>query len=390
VIDDKKTAMNSLLRISLVFALTGAVAWGQLSKGRRVGMDNQDLGGNNNLASLSMPDTSQPAYVSGGVSMSDGSPVPKEAMVHLYCGGFPRASDFVSPKGEFDLDLEGGSQGVTDATRASASASGLPERNALGMVNLSGCVVRAELAGYDSTEIALGMHSTLDDPNIGDLVLTRQAGLTGDTVSVTSLEAPKKAAKAYEKALEESRKKDAKPEKAAELLDDAVKEYPKYAAAWNLLGDMRMKLGQNEQAMAAYENAVAADSRFILPYPGLIRLVAASGDMERTAALGKTALELNPNLDDVRFFMCAAQLRAGQNESAITTANEMIKRGADKRYPQAHQLLGAALANTRQFEAAAASFRKFLEADPNATAADRIRQQLAEWEQLGVVKPAGN
>jgi cytochrome c-type biogenesis protein CcmH/NrfG len=387
---DNRSVMTSPLRLACVFFVTGALAWGQLSRGGRTRMDEQDLGGNNNIAALSTPDTSQPAFVSGGVKMADGQAVPKETRVSMFCGGFPRASDFVSPKGEFDIDLEGGSQSVTDATRASASASGLPERNALGMVNLSGCVVRAELPGYDSTEIALAMHSTLDNPDVGDILLTRQAGLTGETISATSLEAPKKAAKSYEKALEESQKKEPKLDKIAETLEDAVREYPKYAAAWNMLGDVRMQLGLNDQALAAYENSVAADPQYILPYPGLVRLVAGTGDMERTASLGRKALELNPNLDDVRFFLCAAQLRAGQNENAIMTANEIIARGADRRYPQAHQLLGAAFANTGQYQAAATSFRKFLEADPNATAAERIKAQLAEWEQLGVVKPAAN
>ncbi|MEZ5393524.1 MAG: tetratricopeptide repeat protein [Bryobacterales bacterium] len=110
------------------------------------------------------------------------------------------------------------------------------------------------------------------------------------------------------------------------MLESAVKEYPKYAAAWNMLGDMRMQLGLQDQALAAYENAVSADPQFILPYPGLLRLVAATGDMERAAAIGKKALELNPNMDDVRFYMCAAQLRAGQNENAAATASQMIER----------------------------------------------------------------
>ncbi|MEZ5362289.1 MAG: hypothetical protein R2748_08095 [Bryobacterales bacterium] len=49
------------------------------------------------------------------------------------------------------------------------------------------------------------------------------------------------------------------------MLESAVKEYPKYAAAWNMLGDMRMQLGLQDQALAAYENAVSADPQFILP-----------------------------------------------------------------------------------------------------------------------------
>ncbi|MEZ5393523.1 MAG: hypothetical protein R2724_11765 [Bryobacterales bacterium] len=108
-------------RLACFLLLASTLALGQLSRSRRVGMDQQDLGGNNNMAALSAPDTAQPAFVSGGVKMSDGSPVPKETRVSMFCGGFPRASDFVNPKGEFDIDLEGGSQSVTDATRASAA-----------------------------------------------------------------------------------------------------------------------------------------------------------------------------------------------------------------------------------------------------------------------------
>ncbi|MEZ5362288.1 MAG: hypothetical protein R2748_08090 [Bryobacterales bacterium] len=57
------------------------------------------------------------------------------------------------------------------------------------------------------------MHSTLDSPDVGEIILTRQKGLVGDTVSATSLEAPKKAAKNYEKALEEAHKKEPKGDK---------------------------------------------------------------------------------------------------------------------------------------------------------------------------------
>ncbi|MEZ5367419.1 MAG: hypothetical protein R2748_35015, partial [Bryobacterales bacterium] len=81
-------------RLACFLLLASTLALGQLSRSRRVGMDQQDLGGNNNMAALSAPDTAQPAFVSGGVKMSDGSPVPKETRVSMFCGGFPRASDF--------------------------------------------------------------------------------------------------------------------------------------------------------------------------------------------------------------------------------------------------------------------------------------------------------
>ena len=334
--------------------------------------------------------TETPAMVSGGVVMADSGAVPKETVAELHCGGFSRASSHVNSKGDWDIDLTGSLQGVVDATRRSARTQNLPGRSATGVVNLNGCVVRAELPGYDSSEIPLAMHSIFDDPNVGDLVLTKLEGITGALVSATSLTAPKKAAKSFDRALNESKKPEPNWNKMAGWLEDAVGEYPEYAAAWDLLGRVRMVLGQDDAAREAFHGALAADPDFIAPYPKLVQLTAASGDLAKTVGLASKALSLNPHLPAVRFFLCASLLRAGDNPGAIATANQMIDRGDTDRFPQAYQLLGAALANTGDYDAAAKNFRLFLDKSPNATAADRIRQQLKEWELLGVVSSEQN
>ena len=374
-----------------ISVLAPALAVGMLPAQQAVnGPDAVTTGGLPTPYDLARPMTETPAMVSGGAVMADGGPVPKETVVELHCGGFSRASSHVNSKGDWDIDLTGSLQGVVDATRRSARTQNLPGRSATGVVNLNGCIVRAELPGYESSQIPLAMHSIFDDPNVGNLVLTKLEGITGALVSATSLSAPKKASKSFDRALSESEKPEPNWKKMTGWLEDAVGEYPQYAAAWDLLGRVRMAQGQDDAAREAFESAVAADPDFIAPYPKLVQLTAATGDLAKTVGLASKALSLNPHLPEVRFFLCASLLRAGDNAGAIATARQMIERGDDGRFPQAHQLLGAALANTGDYGAAAQSFRAFLERSPDATAGDRIRQQLNEWEALGVVPAEKN
>lgn len=363
--------MNALRLLALLSLATVAQAQGPGPSGRGV-----DIG----------PDTQAPVYISGKVVMADGSPTPKEAFAELVCDGFPRATDQLSPSGEFDIDVSGNSAGIADATRASNRASGVPSGNHLGVVNMSNCFVRAELPEHVSSVVPLAQRSQFDNPDIGEVVLTRLEGITGEMVSASLLAAPKKAVKAYEKAKKESTKPDANFEKMESWLEEAVAEEPKLAAAWELLGRVRTGLGKFHEAIDAYDAAIAAEPDFIPPYAGLTPLLVRSGNMERAVEMGGRALELNPHLHEVRFFLAGAQLRTGDNQGCIDTAKTMLDNGAADRYPQAYQFLGAAYANLGDFKAAGKHFRRFLEVSPNATAAERIREELANWEEQGLIR----
>jgi tetratricopeptide (TPR) repeat protein len=253
---------------------------------------------------------------------------------------------------------------------------------------MSGCIVRADLAGYQSTQIQLAKRSMFDNPNIGEVVLTRLEGITGHAISSTISAAPKKAVKSYEWAVKEGKKPRLNLKKMAERLESALTENQDFAAAWDLLGQVRLGLGLNEDAIEAFKQAAAGDADFYPVYSRLVPLLVRSGDMAGTIEFGTKALELNTHLDDVRFFLTGAQLRSGQNEAAIKTALEMIERDAVSEYPQAYQFLGAAYANTGDFASSAKYFRQFLKASPNATASNPIQKQLDEWVKNGVVSPA--
>ena len=334
------------------------------------------------------PDPEMTAYISGKVEMSDGAVVPKETVIEFVCGGFPRATDQIGPEGDFDIELSGRGSGLTDATQDSGNALGVPQPNHLGVVNLSNCYVRAELPGHQSSQIQLGIRSMFDNPDVGELVLSKVEGVLGHAISPTIADAPKKAVQSYEWALKQVGKPSSNLGKVATRLESAVATDPGFAAAWKLLGQVREGLGLTEDALEAYRQAVAGDPYLYPVYPRIVPLLVGSGDLAGAIEMGERGLEVNSQLDDVRFFVAGAYLRTGDNERCIEKALELVERGATSTYPQAHQFLGSAYANKGEYKSSATHFRQFLELSPDATAADAIRTQLKEWSMLGVIAPA--
>ncbi len=373
-----------------ILVLAAATAFLSQSLAAQLAKDPTGIAPDPTAEILVPPEPEMTAYISGSVQMSSGGVVPKETVIELVCGGFSRATDQVGPEGAFDIELSGRGNGLVDATQVTVSgrALGVPQPNHLGVVNMTNCVVRAELPGYQSSEIQLGIRSIFDSPDVGEVVLSKAEGILGHAISPSIARAPKKAVQSYEWALKQVGKPQPNLRKIATRLEAAVGTDPSFAAAWRLLGQVREGLGMPEDALDAYKQAVAGDPYLYPVYTRIVPLLVGSGDFAGAIRMGERALEINSHLDDVRFYVAGAYLRTGNNEQCIEKSLELIERGATATYPQAHQFLGSAYANYGDFRSSATHFRRFLELSPNATAADAVRNQLDEWSKLGVIAPA--
>lgn len=373
-----------------VFVLAAATAFLSQSLAAQLAKDPTGIAPDPTAEILVPPEPEMTGYISGIVQMGNSGVVPKETVIELVCGGFTRATDQVGPDGTFDIELSGRGNGLADATQVTVSgrALGVPQPNHLGVVNMTNCVVRAELPGYQSSEIQLGIRSIFDSPDVGEVVLSEAEGILGHVISPTIARAPKKAVQSYEWALKQVGSPRPNLRKIAARLESAVGADPNFAAAWRLLGQVREGLGMPEEALDAYRQAVAGDPYLYPVYTRIVPLLVGSGDLAGAIELGEKALGINENLDDVRFYVSGAYLRTGNNERCIEKSLELIERGATATYPQAHQFLGSAYANHGDFQSSATHFRRFLELSPNATAAAAVKNQLDEWSKLGVIAPA--
>jgi len=333
-------------------------------------------------------------YFTGNVMLDDGSPPPEPVTIERICGGSPRAQAYTDRKGRFSFQV-----GQTGGVMQDASEDG--SRSATGNVGgvhpqpgasaptaptapdtqLANCDLRAVLSGFRSDTISLGARRLMDDPNVGTIVLHRLTNVEGSAISMTSLQAPNAARKAYDRAEQDLRRN--KLPEAAKELRKALDIYPNYAAAWFEQGRIQEQNREIEQARESFAHAVAADPKFISPYAQLAELEARA---ENWAALADTTSRLL-KLDAVDypmayFYNAAANLNLGQMDAAERSALAGEKLDAPHRVPKLEQLLAMILERKKDYAGAAAHLRSYLLLAPDAADAARMKKELAELERL--------
>ncbi len=338
----------------------------------------------------------RPMFLAGKVVTEDGGPVPETIVVELVCHASVRQQVHTFKGGQFSFDLSPNpSSAFLDASVARNDADNVNpfarvpggEYTAGGdQVDLSGCEVRANLPGFVSDRIQLGLRRALDRPDIGAIVIKRREGVVGSTVSFTALAAPRKARKAYAKAEKELRKEKTNLDKVRKELEKAVRAYPKYATAWHLLGLVRMDHQDEEGARQAFEASIEADENYIRPYISLVDMEIRAGDWPRISELCGKVVELNPFMVRCRYYHAVASLNLGRMEAAEASAIK-VQESQDFRFLSgSHYIRGAVLARRGDFESAAKQFRHFLKIAPEGRGAARIKENLVAWERQGLIQ----
>ena len=338
----------------------------------------------------------RPMFLAGKVVTEDGGPVPETIVVELVCHASVRQQVHTFKGGQFNFDLSPNpSSAFLDASVARNDADNVNpfarvpggEYTAGGdQMDLSGCEVRANLPGFVSDRIQLGLRRALDRPDIGTIVIKRREGVVGSTVSFTALTAPRKARKAFAKAEKELRKEKTNLEKVRKELEKAVQSYPKYATAWHLLGLVRMDHQDEAGARQAFEASIEADENYVRPYLSLVDMEIRAGDWPRISELCGKVVELNPFMVRCRYYHAVASLNLGRMEAAEASAIK-VQESQDSRFLSgSHYIRGAVLARRGEFESAAEQFRHFLKNAPEGRGAARIKENLVAWERQGLIQ----
>ncbi len=346
-------------------------------------------------------DYQRPIYVSGKVTLDDGTPVPNGVRVELLFNGQVRRQEYTRSDGSFTFDLSapnrgaladasmsGGDDGVFGSPMGGGMGGGGMSRG-MGRVDLSGFEVRATLPGYTSETVILQNRSSLDNPDIGTLILRPLSQTKASTISLNSLKAPKDAQKSFDSARKSVQKKKPDYEKALKELDKAVKAYPSYAAAWQMMGECRQASNDVPGAKDAFEKALAADNHYISPYLSLAALEIESKRWTEAEQITKQLLDLNPYVVRGHFLHAIASFNAGNLDAAVESARTIQKSEEAKDYPLSHYILGFALANKGDVGSAASELQIYLKEQPDSKYAPRVKTVLGEWQQKGLLSAPG-
>ena len=247
------------------------------------------------------PGYTPPIYLTGRVMLENGSPPPEPTTIERVCNGQSRAEGYSDSHGNFGIQLGNEASVFQDAseepTRSafpgmapasganSSSSSGTPGSSTGTSVPYSkyqNCEIRAKLAGYRSQSINLANRRSLDDPNIGTILLHKDGEEAGTIVSANTLAAPKDSRKAYERGMQAVKKN--KSDDAAKEFQKAVELYPNHAEAWFELGRIQAGRGETDTARQSFSASIKADPKFINPY---VQLSILSLDAKKWQELGE-------------------------------------------------------------------------------------------------------
>ncbi|HYL35978.1 MAG TPA: tetratricopeptide repeat protein [Bryobacteraceae bacterium] len=328
----------------------------------------------------------RPLFLSGKVVMEDGTPPPEPVVIQIVCRATPRSIAYTDSKGSFSADLNDRNSAVfADASEPSTDGlrttnSGIQARSVCpGQMNLMGAQLQASLAGFRSDVVDLAARHSLDNPDVGTMVLHRLANVEGLTISATSALAPKDAKKALEKARNDTVKQ--KWQDAQKELEKAVAIYPKYAAAWLALGNVQQQQKNLEGARQSYAQALAADSKFVSPYLELASISAGEQKWPDVADQTDRLLRLNPvDFPQAWFLNAMANYYLGKKEVAEKSAREGVSRDPGHRIPRLNYVLGILLAQKQDYAASAENLRDYMRYAPHAADLDEVKKQLAEVE----------
>ena len=333
----------------------------------------------------------RPIFLSGRVMMEDGTPPPDAVVIERVCNGIPRPEAYTDSRGRFSFQLGQNTSMLADASFGSVmdpldiggrqsspfgrSGRGVSERD------LMGCELRASLPGYRSNIVSLAGRRVMDNPDVGTILLRRLGNVEGTTISMTSLQAPKDAKKAYEKGQEALRRK--KWDEAQTQFEKAVQAYPNYAVAWFELGALYERRKSLEPARKAYGEALRADGRFVKPYLQLAGISMQERKWQEVADATGRVLKLNPfDFPTAYFYHSVASFNLRNLDAAEKSAREALKLDTQHRNPKLEHLLGVILANKADYTGAAEHMKNYIERAPDASDIDTVRKQLVEIEKL--------
>ena len=343
-------------------------------------------------------------YLSGLVILDDGGKPGEPVQIEVRCQSEVIATVHASSGGTFIIQVNssGGFRDTQQPLDASVSnLSSVPNNSTMDTnnsffgeglgpgrddsLNLSGCELQAILPGYHSDRVLLGARRLLDSPDVGAIVLHSNTRAETATVSLKSLTAPKEAKKAYQEALKELGKKEINFSKASQELEKAVQMYPEFANALLLLGEISLELEDRAAARKSFERALAAESEFASPYISLAMLELEEERWEEAAEWCRQVLGLYPQLVKAHYYNALAHSSLGKLDVVEESILLIHQSSQAQDYPLTHYILAWILSEKGDFLSAAAQLRHYLESDPIPQIAAELKNQLAQWEEQGLI-----
>jgi tetratricopeptide (TPR) repeat protein len=196
----------------------------------------------------------------------------------------------------------------------------------------------------------------------------------GAPVAVVRLNVPASARKAFEKGSEALHQQRWQESRA--LFETAIREYPQYDLAYNLLGVALIQLNEVESARQSFAKAIEANADFAEAYRNLARISFA----ERKYEEADTLLTKSLSTDSLNVWALAtaanAELMTHRYDEAIAHARQAHS-VPHTGLAGVHFVAALALEATQRPSEAVQEYQLYLGEDPNGRDAERAQKAIA-------------
>ncbi len=369
-------------------------------------------GGNSTPSTSRTPSTSSTAnipqtqtiVIRGKVALEGGITISEPIAIERVCNGAVRREGYTDFKGNFEFDLGQGDVGrdATESGRDVFQNSGnrgptmgpgaeygmsTPSAGAAttGRPELLGCELRASLPGFRTSTVILRPDGSSWSLNVGTIVLARMEGVTGSTISLTTMNAPASARQAYEKG-EKAIDHNKFPEAEKEL-KKALAEYPDFAAAWSMLGEVHRHNSDFTSAKADYLHAISLDAKFVNPYYGMAIISVHEKNWADALKYSDEVMKLNPVAYPLTgMYSAAANYYLGNLTAAEDNVRSFEKTDTSHQHPDSSLLLSNILLAKHDYSGAAKALEEFLKVVPTAANAADIKKQIKDLNDMSQAK----
>jgi Tfp pilus assembly protein PilF len=308
-----------------------------------------------------------PLILRGKVVMPDGNPPPIIVGIERICsdGVGSAPGPLIDKKGDFLWRMD------VDPMRTRA------------------CFIRATHTGYISTVIDISaFHGYLNTAVQLDPIIL--SSLTDDPYAIFMSEGSmplraKSELKAAMKALDSRNYPD-----AASHFRTAVQKEKKFAPAWHALGVVleRVDASSPKEPKEAYEQAIAANPKFLPPYMTLTHLCLKSKDWECVVRTADDLIKTDKKkaYPDIYLHRAAAKYELKDLDQASANVQEALRLDPTHRMPRAEYVYGRILEAKGDVDGAREHMSRYLELDQKSPDPELIRQHIRN---LGKTPPSG-
>jgi tetratricopeptide (TPR) repeat protein len=197
-----------------------------------------------------------------------------------------------------------------------------------------------------------------------------------DAVSVKDLAVPADARKEYGRGEEALAAKN--PDEGVKHFQKAIKIYPDYPHAYQMLGEAYLQKQDWKQAEAALKKSIELEPNLTASYLDLGGLRNQTKDYSGAEGALKKCLELSPNTPAAEYELAKTYMATGRWQEAAPLAESAVKELPD--LASAHVLLANIRLKQRNAAAALHEYQEYLRLDPNGDMAPQVRDMVAKLQ----------